>query len=61
MIVDSYRFGDFLEINLDSMPLRHQVVHVKNADGAPATKAAFEKRILSDGSVVYDLVLEFSK
>jgi len=36
-------------------------VYVVDQDGAPATKAVWEKETLTDGSVVFNLVIHFDR
>jgi hypothetical protein len=56
---DAMGLGDFISENMGILPDQECVVYVRDHDGNHATRAAFVRETLTDGSTVVNLVITF--
>lgn len=59
-VMDAAGLGDFIGEQIDAIPEEDSiVVYVTDEKGREAVKARWEKRTLTDGSSVFELIIEF--
>ncbi len=58
---DALGLGDFIQQTISVLPDDDIVIYVADDEGRPAKKAKFVRELLTDGSTVVNLVIEFDR